>query len=202
MTGRNPNVFYETGYAHALNKPVILLTQQSSDIPFDLKHYPHIIYERKITLLKTQLERKIRWYIENPQKSLSEVDLDLNFSINGSPIANAPVVEITNAEYCYFTIEIHNPSGRMIDPNLFSIALVIPKKVQFHEPKILSAAKMPGGEYIYSLEPPYKIFPFGWSSLNVAFKITAREKLEIVLRFFTELGFKDYRFFGKPERIK
>jgi hypothetical protein len=29
MTGRNPNVFYETGYAHALNKRVILLTQKN-----------------------------------------------------------------------------------------------------------------------------------------------------------------------------
>jgi nucleoside 2-deoxyribosyltransferase len=35
MTGRNPNVFYETGYAHALGKNVILLTQNANDIPFD-----------------------------------------------------------------------------------------------------------------------------------------------------------------------
>src|SRR5215470_17942078 len=55
MTGRNPNVFYETGYAHALNKRVILLTQSSDDIPFDLKHYPHITYGGKITTLKSQL---------------------------------------------------------------------------------------------------------------------------------------------------
>ncbi|MCW5852783.1 MAG: hypothetical protein KIT87_22115 [Anaerolineae bacterium] len=47
MTGRNPNVFYETGYAHALNKRVILLTQKADDIPFDLKDYPHIVYEGK-----------------------------------------------------------------------------------------------------------------------------------------------------------
>jgi hypothetical protein len=31
MTGKNPNVFYETGYAHALNKQVILLTQNKED---------------------------------------------------------------------------------------------------------------------------------------------------------------------------
>src|SRR5579859_3658565 len=31
MTGRNPNVFYETGYAHALGKRVILLTQAAAD---------------------------------------------------------------------------------------------------------------------------------------------------------------------------
>jgi nucleoside 2-deoxyribosyltransferase len=37
MTGQNPTVFYETGYAHALGKPYILLTQRAEDIPFDLK---------------------------------------------------------------------------------------------------------------------------------------------------------------------
>jgi len=52
MTGKNPNVFYETGYAHALNKKVILLTQKAEDIPFDLKHYPHIVYEGEIVELK------------------------------------------------------------------------------------------------------------------------------------------------------
>ena len=55
MTGRNPNVFYEVGYAHALGKRVILLTQRSEDIPFDLKHFPHIIYGGSITGLKDQL---------------------------------------------------------------------------------------------------------------------------------------------------
>lgn len=38
MTGKNPNVFYEAGFAHGLKKRVILLTQNEADIPFDLKH--------------------------------------------------------------------------------------------------------------------------------------------------------------------
>ena len=45
LTGRNPNVFYELGYAHALDKPVILLTQDIGDVPFDLKVQRMIEYK-------------------------------------------------------------------------------------------------------------------------------------------------------------
>jgi hypothetical protein len=48
LTGRNANVFYELGLAHALNKNVILLTQDISDVPFDLKHLRIIEYQNSI----------------------------------------------------------------------------------------------------------------------------------------------------------
>lgn len=58
MTTKNPNVFYETGYAHALGKPTILLAQDASDIPFDLKHFKHLIYRRsQISELKGELKK-------------------------------------------------------------------------------------------------------------------------------------------------
>ena len=43
-TTRNPNVFYEIGMAHTVGKPVILITQDESDIPFDLRHLRYIVY--------------------------------------------------------------------------------------------------------------------------------------------------------------
>ena len=43
-TGKNPNVFYEIGVAHAIGKSVILITQNESDIPFDLRHLRYLIY--------------------------------------------------------------------------------------------------------------------------------------------------------------
>lgn len=55
MSERNPNVFYEVGYAHARQKPCILLTKEAGDIPFDLKHRRHIIYEGSISKLKHAL---------------------------------------------------------------------------------------------------------------------------------------------------
>jgi nucleoside 2-deoxyribosyltransferase len=46
VTGRNPNVFYELGLAHALEKPVILITQdKAEDVPTDIRHLEFIRYD-------------------------------------------------------------------------------------------------------------------------------------------------------------
>ena len=44
LTGRNANVFYELGMAHALEKDVILLAQDVGDVPFDLRQMSIIEY--------------------------------------------------------------------------------------------------------------------------------------------------------------
>lgn len=61
MTGRNPNVFYEVGYAHAKKKPVILITEDAADIPFDLKHHRHLVYGGKVVDLRDKLAADITW---------------------------------------------------------------------------------------------------------------------------------------------
>ena len=45
LTSRNPNVFYELGLAHALGKPVVLVSSNESDVPFDLTHVRVIYYD-------------------------------------------------------------------------------------------------------------------------------------------------------------
>ena len=45
LTTRNPNVFYELGLAHALRKPVVLVSSNESDVPFDLHHIRVIYYD-------------------------------------------------------------------------------------------------------------------------------------------------------------
>ena len=45
LTGKNANVFYELGLAHAAKKPVDVLTAETiDDVPFDLRHLRIIIY--------------------------------------------------------------------------------------------------------------------------------------------------------------
>lgn len=45
LTTRNPNVFYELGLAHALKKPVVLVSSNEADVPFDLHHIRVIYYD-------------------------------------------------------------------------------------------------------------------------------------------------------------
>lgn len=72
MTGRNPNVFYEVGYAHAKGKLCTLLTQTADDIPFDLKHHRHIVYEASIQTLKSKLRVELEWLKEEADKDKTE----------------------------------------------------------------------------------------------------------------------------------
>lgn len=45
LTGKNPNVFYEVGISHGLEKEVLLLAQSIEDVPFDLRHRRVLLYE-------------------------------------------------------------------------------------------------------------------------------------------------------------
>lgn len=44
----NSNVYYEVGYAHALNKPTILIAEKSVKLPFDVSPFRTLFYENSI----------------------------------------------------------------------------------------------------------------------------------------------------------
>ena len=43
-----------------------MLTMNSDDTPFDLKHYPHIIYRGFVTGLKDELGKHFAYHLTNP----------------------------------------------------------------------------------------------------------------------------------------
>lgn len=64
FTDKNPNVTYEAGVAHALNKDVIMLTQNPDDIGFDLRHRRYIHYSPDPQGLKAMEVRLSRFISE------------------------------------------------------------------------------------------------------------------------------------------
>lgn len=64
VTGKNPNVMYEIGMAHTIGKPVVIMTQEIEDVPFDLKHYRCIVYRytpKGVAALESQISGTIRF---------------------------------------------------------------------------------------------------------------------------------------------
>ncbi|MDY3285557.1 MAG: hypothetical protein SOX31_03145 [Eubacteriales bacterium] len=64
ITPDNPNVFYEIGYAHALNKPTILLCERScrEKLPFDISGFKTIFYDNSIGG-KRQIEERLQVHL-------------------------------------------------------------------------------------------------------------------------------------------
>lgn len=58
ITGRNPNVMYELGVAHALGKTAVIVAEDFTDIPFDINNKRIILYKNEDEL-KRKLEQSI-----------------------------------------------------------------------------------------------------------------------------------------------
>lgn len=186
LTGRNPNVFYETGYAHALDKRVILLTSNADDIPFDLKHHFHIVYNGSISTLKEQLSRRLKWYFDNPNKdTLSSVgQIELYF--NEQKIAencNA-VIDCYNHQTGYsFSIQLETCN---ISSNIFGIdtkfGIELTTANQMHE---YTHSKKQFGQYrsnenknlFISLDYFEPLLPSCWETINFSFYISKSEDI-------------------------
>jgi hypothetical protein len=74
LTGRNPNVFYELGLAHALQKPVVLVSSNEGDVPFDV-HHIRVIYYNVLDpfwgdKLISKIAENILSAIQNPSEAI------------------------------------------------------------------------------------------------------------------------------------
>lgn len=63
IDGRNPNVFYELGLVHAMDKGTILISSSVADLPFDLKNKKILIYKGPQNL-QQQLKNELIKYLK------------------------------------------------------------------------------------------------------------------------------------------
>jgi hypothetical protein len=201
MTGQNPNVFYEVGYAHALNKQVILATQKPDDIPFDVKHYPHIVYEGRIIFLKEQLVAKLRWCVENPKGRIEIASQHLELYIAGESLSNCPTIQMRGD--WKVSLDIHNPTSRVFPLNSTRIGVIAPAefcvKGNKANEKLLTYVVLPKNAGVLCQFPAFSIFPpSSWETLDFELwlideKTSVIKPLErLVFRVFGEVQAIDY----------
>ena len=89
LTSRNPNVFYELGIAHALEKQTLQLVQDLDDVPFDLKSHNVIVYSlryREAEALSREMLNIIEraennsYSFTNPVSESLPIDLSISIS--------------------------------------------------------------------------------------------------------------------------
>jgi hypothetical protein len=197
MTRRNPNVFYETGYAHALGKRAILLTRNAKDIPFDLKHYPHIVYGNRIAALRDELQRRLSWYINAPTQANMLLGSELEFLIDGKPLAKGEFLAPKETDSYKIQLQIHNPGTRIFRGNRIKLAMIF--NGDFWSKTYFNPIRLPNSQYMIPIDELSDLFPQEWvmRPFPIAHRIDRVPQgavFNLILRIFTEIGVTDIPF--------
>ncbi len=203
MTGRNANVFYETGYAHALGKRTILLTQNVSDIPFDLMHYPHIIYEKSVTRLKKELKARVRHFARYPDERQLGFPSVLKHYINGIELvknAFVPGWGVPNPNQLLLNYDLKNSSNTLVNIGRTRFAIVFPDRLLFvgDQSSVIDLGKR---DRFVMCTQRSELLPQEISRAGAYFELAdspaCREQarvFECALRIFTEIGMTEIPF--------
>ena len=99
LTGHNPNVYYELGFCHTINKPTILMQSDNTNLPFDVGGIRTIFYNfdvSKVNEVKENLKSHIL-NIENKNEFYNPISFSINFDDlkkSTDDIMNQTIIEI------------------------------------------------------------------------------------------------------------
>jgi hypothetical protein len=218
MTGRNPNVFYETGYAHAFAKKVILLTKSEADIPFDLKHYSHIIYGQSISTLREELTKRLEWYKSNPTEKELVSSEGFHYYFQGVRLEEGIEIKINNrskniSSYnsfndsfdFVFQLDIHNPTDKLIDIKQ-RLSVITSNFFPGDRAEKVKTIQLENSKYLHIYDSyGHPFFPAMWDSFSFIFlnnhwgSKPFREYF--TLKIFSEVEVKEINFSIKYELI-
>lgn len=100
VTGKNPNVFYELGIAHMCKdvEKVVLLSQEIESIPFDLRHFRHIVYKPTAVGIRA-LRQNLRDTVGAIQHGVHQI------VVNNQGQGNLPDL-LMGTDHCLYQFEI------------------------------------------------------------------------------------------------
>lgn len=210
VTGMSPNVFYEVGYAHALGKSVVLLAGSEDDIPFDLKHYTHFVYGGSILAVIPEIEKRVRWALENPETSAAPPLRQLRCSIRGEDLAGEPTLVQTAHTQDGFTfqVDIHNSIAERIREVSVQAAFVTSERIvsmyeQSDPASKLTSIQEPDGGHVHLMQARREILPGSWEAvtvyLNARPQLRFGDTLDLTLRLFCDGTIADYPFHVRCE---
>lgn len=168
MSGNNANVYYEVGFAHALQKECILIANDVSEIKFDLKHHRHIEY-KSISNLKSKLLPELNQLIDDLNKKNDGLICDVAVESTDIERTSTSATGIVN-----FEIEISNKTDNK-NYEISAIHLYSTKKWTFYQddqPCPKSNESENGNLQKHLIRPTVSTLPakHGWSKIKIRAK--------------------------------
>ena len=128
LTGKNANVFYELGLAHALAKPAILISETMDDVPFDLRALRVIEFDKQHPewghSLKTKIKNSIKEILNSPLNSVLPTFLEIKEEVQNKGKVTKQEKEILelkqDLEQIKSTIRTSRFSNTQINSSFFS----------------------------------------------------------------------------------
>ena len=166
MTGKNPNVFYEVGYAHAIGKSCTLLTQTAEDIPFDLKQHRHIVYGGSIQRLKASLAADLEW-----QKAKVESSKSQALTLNVASASGSMTKKDWSIDGAFnLNVDLHNNTVKR-SPEIESIYVYTSFNWRFsqggEECPVTEVTDGPSKYKTYVKPPVSRLSPSGWAQFKL-----------------------------------
>lgn len=170
MTGRNPNVFYEVGYSHALGKNVVLLTNAAEDIPFDLKHYPHVIYKDSIVKLKEELSQRLKHILENNITDKGHSNVSLTFTLNGEifnkdRLIKSPINQSLRKVKVVFGIK--NSTEEEVNGNKNNISITLPSQLKSDGYMMEKPIEIGNEQTLHKIGNVGLLYPHSWNTCTL-----------------------------------
>lgn len=194
MSGRNPNVFYETGYAHALGKRVLLLTENQEDIPFDLMPFPHIIYNGNIALLKQKLKQTVEWWLAHPKEPLTGPGASLEYYLRGEKLEVGMLTQLPLTASTYgtmnlkFVVDAHNACNKVCDASHLELGVIMPR--EFANALNAPTVWLPNKFCMHQIKEVGLLLPGAWKSFALdiqvkSFEATTERVYNCALKIFS-----------------
>jgi hypothetical protein len=212
VTGRDAEVLYEIGYAHALGKKVILVARDDDALPFDWRDEFHVVYSMEMGTLKPPLEKRIRWAIDNLPTGRAAVEFPLRLSIGGTPLRADGAVDIAlpvavsgraevimggkpyaiDRQALRVKIDVHNASARLFS-GPWQLGLAVPTELGSNDSG-QRTVDLPDGRVLHLLDAPIPSLPDAWDTVTLLLTRNAGRlpPLNAALRVVTELGSREH----------
>lgn len=204
LTDLNPNVFYEVGYAHALGKRAVLLTSGKDELPFDLTHYPHIVYGNRLAQMKSELRDRVGAALVEKKSGPTKKSSDLKAYYRGRELTDNPQFIYHGVgdrmRYNSLQLDIHHAGLRFMDTIRLQIGLSASgERVSLGlEKQEAYRVELGSGESLCISRDTHEIFPGGWKTVQYRFRAKEcfgeGEVLQFTLRLSSTVGAAVARF--------